>query len=470
MNAVVIALLLSCASQESGAADQAQQFQYKAGLARTVITPQAPIRMSGYAARSKPSEGVLHELWAKALALEDLRGQKVVILTADLIALPAEVCQQLAAHLKDKHGLERSQLLCNASHTHSGPMVGRNLSVMGAGFDDAQRQAITKYTEQLQVKLAEVCDAALADLKPARLAVGAGKCTFAINRREPTDKGVRLGLNPKGPVDHTVPVLRVETPDGKLRAVLFAYACHNTTLGPDIYQLNGDYAGFAQLELEKKFPDATAMFMILCGGDQNPSPRGKVEHAQQHGQALAEEVARVLGGLSEGATALKLVKSHIATAFEVVKLDFPPYQRETYEKQLQDANRFRQQRAKLMLEAFDRGAPVRNVDCPVQAVRLGDEVVLVAIAGEVVIDYALRLKREYPQYNLVVAGYSNDVPCYIPSLRVLREGGYEPVDSMIYYGLPGPLAENVEELVIAGCRKVLRQVGIEPAQQQAAGN
>jgi hypothetical protein len=207
------------------------------------------------------------------------------------------------------------------------------------------------------------------------------------------------------------------------------------------------------------------MFLTLCGGDQNPSPRGKVEHAQEHGRALAEEVARVLGGGSEAAAPLKPVKSHIATAFEVLKLDFPPHQRETFEKELQHANRFRQQRAKLMLEAYDRGEPVRHVACPVQGVRLGDELILVAIAGEVVIDYTLRLKSEYPQHNLVVAGFSNDVPCYIPSLRVLREGGYEPVDSMIYYGLPGPLAENVEEKVITGCRNVLRQVGVEPAKQ-----
>ena len=111
-----------------------------------------------------------------------------------------------------------------------------------------------------------------------------------------------------------------------------------------------------------------------------------------------------------------------------------------------------------MLEAFDRGQPVRSVGCPVQAVRLGNDLTLVAIAGEVVIDYALRLKREFPNENLVVAGYTNDVPCYIPSLRVLREGGYEPEVSMIYYGLPGPLAESVEDKVIAGCRAVMKRV------------
>jgi hypothetical protein len=80
----------------------------------------------------------------------------------------------------------------------------------------------------------------------------------------------------------------------------------------------------------------------------------------------------------------------------------------------------------------------------------------------VVVDYSLRLKRECPQTDLIVAGYTNDVMCYIPSRRVLKEGGYESVDSMIYYGQPGPLAENVEETLIGACRRLLAKVGAKP--------
>ena len=76
-----------------------------------------------------------------------------------------------------------------------------------------------------------------------------------------------------------MPVLKITGPDGKLRAVLFGYACHNTTLTAEVYQLSGDYAGFAAAELEAKHPGATALFLMLCGADQNPSPRGTVELA-----------------------------------------------------------------------------------------------------------------------------------------------------------------------------------------------
>ena len=89
-----------------------------------------------------------------------------------------------------------------------------------------------------------------------------------------------------------------------------------------------------------------------------------------------------------------------------------------------------------------------------QAVRFGRDLTLLALGGEPVVDYALRLKRELPGENLIVAGYCNDVMCYIPSRRVLPEGGYEAVDNTIYYGQPGPFAESVEEAIVAAVRRV----------------
>jgi hypothetical protein len=148
------------------------------------------------------------------------------------------------------------------------------------------------------------------------LFVAHGSAGFAVNRRQHTDKGVVIGVNNEGPVDHDVPVMKVETPEGKLKAVLFGYACHNTTL--DIYQVNGDYAGFAQIEIEKANPGITAMFMAGCGADQNPNPRRSVELAQQHGSALASAVQDVLSG------DFKPVGSPVRTDFTIVDLDIAP--------------------------------------------------------------------------------------------------------------------------------------------------
>src|SRR5262249_16959301 len=143
--------------------------------------------------------------------------------------------------------------------------------------------------------LIEVVGAALADLAPAELSHGTGHATFATNRRNNKEADVPhlrdLGRL-QGPVDHDVPVLAVRAPDGKLRAVLFSYACHATVLS--FYQWCGDYPGFAQLELEKLYPGATALFFAGCGGDQNPLPRRNVALAEGYGKQLAEGVASVL--------------------------------------------------------------------------------------------------------------------------------------------------------------------------------
>lgn len=433
----------------------AQSHGLRAGVSRADITPDAPMWMSGYAARTHPSTGVLQRLWAKALAIEDARGSRVVIVTTDLIGLPRSITDAASARLIQERGLERSRILFNSSHTHTGPLVSGNLLTM---FDltAAERAQVDEYGRALTSKLVQVAASAIADLAPASIDYGFGEAGFAINRRQFSQTGVKIGVNPQGPVDRTVPVLRVRSADGKLRTVLAAYACHNTTLTAEFYQLSGDYAGFAQNAIESAHPGATAMFMMLCGGDQNPEPRSSIDLAERHGNALAKEVDRVMGG------PLTPLAGPVRTAFENTEIAFAMHTREDFEKQLGSKIPAEVRRARMMLKAYDDRRAVRTTPYPVQAVRFGKGLTLLALGGEVVIDYNLRAKREY-KGPLVVAGYSNDVLCYIPSKRVLKEGGYEAVDSMIYYGQPGPFAEDVEDRVFSAIGRVMKRVGAKPA-------
>ncbi len=437
-------LLFACGGQ---AAD------YKAGVARVAITPEKPIYLSGYANRNRPSEGVLHDLWAKALAIEDSRGGRVVIVTTDLIGLPRWLSESIGARVAKQHRLERARLVLNSSHTHTGPVVARNLNTM---FDlkPEEQRAIDEYAQKLQEQVVTLVGAALQDLQPAGLSFGNGRAGFAMNRRQPSPQGVRLGVNPPGPSDHDVPVLQVTSPEGKLRAALFGYACHNTTLTGEFYQVSGDYSGFAQIGVEQAHPGVTAMFLALCGADQNPNPRSKLELAEQHGAALAAEVSRVLRGR------LERVQGRLRAAYQTVELPFAPHTREMFEARLKETNAPRVRHAKAMLQAYDERRPLgAYAHYPVQAVHFGRHLALVALGGEVVVDYALRIKKEFGAKGLVVAGYSNDVMSYIPSLRVLQEGGYEADGSMIYYGLPGPYSQEVEDRVMGAVRQVMKRVG-----------
>ncbi len=425
---------------------------FQAGVAKKSITPPVPFWLTGYAARTKPADSVRMELWAKALAIRDYQGGRAVIITTDVIGLPQEITEAVVQRLSRSHGLKRSEVLFNSSHTHAGPVIWPNLQVMFE-FDDKELNRVREYAAKLTANLEMVALEAMKNLAPARLSCGQGATDFAMNRREPATTGMKIGVNPRGPMDHSVPVMRVTGEDGSLRAVLFGYACHNTTTGGDFYQVNGDYAGAAQLEVEKAHPGAIAMFMILCGADQNPNPRGTVEQADQYGCALAAAVEKAMTG------DMKAIRSPVRSAYRMIHLEFAPHTREQFEAESKHTDTFRQRRARLMLEAYDQGKPVKTLSYPLQVVRFGEGMTFLAMGGEVVVDYSLRAKREFPTENLVVAGYSNDVSCYIPSLRVLREGGYEPDISMIYYGQPGPFAETVEETIFKSIRDLLSEAG-----------
>ncbi|MFT5466270.1 MAG: neutral ceramidase [Verrucomicrobiales bacterium] len=355
---------------------------WKAGVATAKITPEEPMPMSGYGNRKdKPSEGTEQDLFAKALAIEDAGGNRVVIVTTDLIGIIARLRERVAAEVEEKHGLKSEQLLMNASHTHCGPAYGR---------DSAQA-----YFDKLASQIVEIIGQALESMEPADLTYSFARAGFAMNRRTPTEEGFRNHPNPQGLVDHSVPVFAVRTPgeEGELRAVLFGYACHNTTMG--FMKWLGDYAGYAQEYFEADHPGVTAMFMLGCGGDQNPYPRSFLMLAQKHGRTLATAVEAALETNQSAQFHQTPLKGPLQTALETVDLEF----------------------------TTDRD----DFAYPVQLVQFGSDLALFALGNEVVVDYSLRLKRELGGSGptIWVAGYSNVYDGYIPSRRVLEEGGYE---------------------------------------------
>jgi hypothetical protein len=428
--------------------------EYKVGVARVDITPSEPIWLSGYGSRNKPSEGVDARLFAKALAIEDATGARSVLVTMDLIGFPAEFTERVASALQANHGIARDRFMLVASHTHTGPVVYNSL---GGMFDLKGRDAevIELYTKGLAEKLPTLVGQALSKLQAARLAFGHGQASFAANRRVFRPNGVQFGVNPDGLVDHDVPVLRVEAMDGKPLAILFGYACHCTTLGGDHYRVGGDWAGYAQEYLELAHPGATAMFITGCGADANPEPRGKLEFARQHGMHMAGAVSAVL------TRSMTPVTGPIRTAFDRVQLPLAePPSRDEFAKRLADKSDFVRRHAQRQLDSLDRNeALMKGYACPVQAWRFGSDLTLVAIGGEVVVDYVLRLKRELGAEKLWVAGYANDVFAYVPSVRILAEGGYEADFNLIYYGLPTRFAPTVEDVLVRSIHEVVQRAG-----------
>lgn len=406
---------------------------WQAGFSKVVITPEQPMFASGYGSRNKPSAGQVNELHARAAALRDPSGKTVVFLSTDLIGVPVKMAKILCDHAERKHGLRRADVMITCSHTHCGPALDHTLSHM-LDMKEKDWEQVRSYQKKLNAKLIALIDRAMDDLSPARLATGSGVSRFAANRRNP--KGL-------GPYDHAVPVLRISSADGKtLRGVIFGYACHSTVLS--FYNWCSDYGGFAMDFLEEQHPGATALFFAGCGGDQNPLPRRKVELSQKYGRMLAFGVERVLE------TRMKSVGGTLRTDFRDVELEFASLPSKLdLEKTLNGSSRYERARAGVLLKQYARdGKLSKTYPCPVQVWELGDNVTWVAIGGEVVIDYALRLKRELGNDRTWVTGYANDVMAYIPSERILREGGYEGGGSMLYYQLPSPWKSGLEAAIV----------------------
>lgn len=396
-------------------AGHADEPDWKVGLAQVKITPEQPVFMAGYASRDRPFEKVTTDLYAKALALEDRDGRLAVIVTTDLIGLTAAVAEPVCARLADKAGLKREQVLLTSSHVHTGPALSLDPEAGGRPPGDAQRTV--DYTRKLQDRLVEVVTESLKTREPARLSWGAGVADFVLNRRQFTPGGVILGMNPRGPADRTVPVLRVESAEGRLRAVLFGAATHNTTLRANCYEICGDYAGFAQAHIAERHPGVQAMFVLGFAGDSDPYPHGTMELARKHGLELGREVERVLG------TKLQPVRGPLRVAFGKADLPMEAPSRAELEKRASGRDGAA---AKKLLAALDKGEKLPDHYAGAVAVwQFGDDLTLVALSGEVVVDYVALLEKALGPNRLWLSAYANDVYGYLPSARLLGEGGYE---------------------------------------------
>ena len=455
--AVIGALALPVAGAAAEPATAATQ--WKAGVARAVITPTTPVWLAGYGSKRVP-DGRLHDIWMKALALEDPAGHRAVLVTSDFQGVPRSMSDPVFEKVRDRFGLGRAQLMITFSHNHCGPRLGDDL-VDYYPVDPEQEEVVAEYTAGMVDRMVDLVGAALADLAPAALATGRGRATFAVNRRNNPEAEVpkmrEAGTPLNGPVDHDVPVLRVTRPDGSERAILFGYACHPTTLS--FMTWNGDYPGFAQLEIEERHPGATALFVNTCGADQNPLPRRTVQLCRQYGHELAVGVEQGLAGR------LETVTPSLRTAYRLIDLPYlavitrPELLAIVADPQAARGEAIKARWAQRMLvnlatgEAFPQAA-----EYPLHAWRIGDDTLVLGMGAETVVDYALRFKREFGP-GTWVCGYADDMLAYIPSRRVWEEGGYEGGARLYEYGRPAlRWAGDIEDRIATAMHELVAEV------------
>ena len=417
---------------------------WKAGTAATIFTPDEPLWLAGYAARTEPAKGKISDLRAKALALEDAAGERFLFLTIDLIAVQlGPTASSVGEHLQRRHKLPRDRVIMAASHTHYGPEI-RTDKALFFGIPPEYAAKIDLAASRVRQAMIDVADRALASLRPARLMARQTSATFADNRRARGDV-----------VDHDVPVLEVTGDDGKRLAVVFGYACHNTTIPPEDCRYCGDWAGFAQEQIERDNPGCAALFVTGAAADQNPHPRGSVELSQQYGRELANAVTASLQ--SPG----RQIAPRLRIAYEQTPLPLERIDRATLETKLTSTDTPVARKAKFLLDAIDRGEQlIDHYPAPIQVVRFGDELLLIALSGEPVNDYAHRFKRDFATLapQIWIAGYCNDMFGYVPTRRIQLEGGYEGGRANLWSWVPAPFDETVETRIIEAVRRLVAKV------------
>lgn len=445
-------LFVACATTASAA-------EWQAGFSKVDATPTEALRLSGYGNRSKPSEGVDHKLWVRTMVLQ-ADGKNHALVSVDSIGFPGSLVTLIANRLQKDHGIPRERFVLCTTHSHTTPALAHGLTnIFAVPFTPEETAKTQAYTDSLAEKVVQSVAVAIKDLQPAQVFRGEGKAAFAANRRVLTNgKWTGFGVTAGAPVDHSLPLLKITDAAGKLRGVVYNYACHATTLGPDHNRVNGDWPGISATYLEEQNLGTVFLSIIGCGADANPEPRGKLEMAEAHGRAAAVAVQQALAGPLQKITAAPVASfGHAGLHVERPSLD-------DLRKNLTHKTPQTARHAANMLDIYQKmGRLPETFPMPVQAWRFGNELTMIFLGEETVVDYALRLKKEIKSGYVWVTAYANDVSSYVASERIRREGGYEVTGSMIYYNQPGPWAEGTEEVLIRRVHEILKNERTEGA-------
>ena len=443
-----------------GAAGETRQNEAQAAWAEADITPPLGIALGGRGGAEAEANKVLDPLYAQVLVLKDGKGAGFVLVSLDLVGIQHDTSDRIRMGIAAELGIELNLVVLNCSHTHSGPLMYRQLF---AGIDPTP-QIEADYLESLINKVILSARRAARELKPVKVEVFRGTSKTGINRRGKNRQG-NPGIlpNPSGPMDTNVWVMRLSRLDGAPAALVFSYACHPVLVyGFAHAALSADFPGAARNALREELGrEIHVQFVQGLGGNIRPRitadiennrwARGSLADVKQAGTDLANAVLAALKTKGEA------VHLNLAATMDrpfLPRTNPPP--RIIYERMAEGTNEFQKAVARYWLDRYDqREGFARGDSWPVGLIRLADNQWIVYLAGEPVVEWGPKISTWLAPRNLVVWGYCQESISYLPTEELLPEAGYEVAQSNYNRATtPAPLAPGIHEAVR---RSLLRQ-------------
>ncbi len=423
----------------------------KIGAAKVCTSTTNPdVRLAGFGNPLRTFKGMHDDLWVRALVLEN-GGKTVAIVTGDALGFESQRIEEIRPAIAEKTGLSVDAILFNASHTHSAPNVMRGQSEKIGRYNAA-------YADWFYARVIEVITAAYADLEEGTLEMGSATCYgVGVNRRRILTGAYEFAPYEAGIRRDEAFVLRAVC-GGRVKAILTKLTCHPSTIGFDYG--SADWPGVARRIIEEKNPGAIALFTQGCCGnirvrtvedpaclDTTSFRGGTYEDIEHFGKLLADAAQTVLDGRMEpikGPFASKKI------TFELPLQEKPA--REVYAANMEGDS----------LEAYSNRWYYEHYDeltdtkpYTMQRIDLGDKLTLIAMEGEVVVEYEYHMDKLLPDRKVVTLGYSNGNPGYICTAEMYKYGGYEPVGSAVCYMLREGWKPESEQIILDNAKRLL---------------
>ncbi|MDP2982553.1 MAG: neutral/alkaline non-lysosomal ceramidase N-terminal domain-containing protein [Candidatus Latescibacter sp.] len=433
-----------------------------AGVGRTDITPPGNCCLEGFAGRDHVAEGIHDPLYATALALSTPQGDAVIV-SMDILDIPDSTVDMLWEKIRGRFSLEPRQILFNASHTHAGPMTWPRIDQKHCP-DRNMCFPDTEYMKRLVENIVAAVEKALENSKPARASWGIGETRIGICRRAQDTSTYRgpasgyLGIyanypNPLKEVDRTCPVIQFTDENGSPLALVFGASCHPTTMSHDNYLVSAEYPGAARKILEERI-GAPAMFLQGIAGDVKPRRvameksfrSGTLEDVEAVGVELAEDVLRTM---KHG---LKPLDIRLRSALRRFPVPLAAGWDEKIFRNYLESNQPLHRRiwAEWWLDKISAGESIpREIPMALSILELSEDLRFACLAGEILTGIGLKVKHRFPSGVTLPLGYSNGRSGYIPDSDVLREGGYEVIESIFFTPwLPAPWREDIDDTIL----------------------